>query len=49
MKTGDSYAVAGTLYGAGYDCRTNRVHRAFPDDIWSSVRVIGSGDIRRYG
>ena len=49
VQTGNSYSVAGTLYGAGYDCRTGIVSRAFPDDKWSSVRVIKSGDIPRLG
>ena len=49
VKTGNSYAVAGTLYGLGYDCRSNTVFPGHPDDKWSSVRVMKSGDLRRFG
>ena len=48
VQGGDGWSVAGTLIGGGYSCEDNTVSQAYPDDVYSSVRVIKSGDIRRY-
>ena len=46
VKNGGEWAVVAALKGAGYDCRTNIT---VGDDRWSSVRVMGSDDLNKYG
>ena len=40
------WSVVATLQGGGYDCRTNTINPRQPDDTWSSVRVIKSGNLQ---
>jgi len=43
------WEVVATLIGGGFDCQTMTIDRQYPDDRWTSVRVIQNGDIQRFG
>ena len=43
---GRDWSVVATLVGNGYDCNTGITNG---DDMWSSVRVMGSDDLKKWG
>ena len=47
VKADGFWSIVATLQGYGYDCRNNTISSKYPDDVWSSVRVIKKHDLRR--
>ena len=47
VQAGGRWSILGTLPGHGYDCYTDETDADHPDDVWSSVRVMKSDDLRR--
>ena len=42
----NEWSVVAALFGGGYDCRSGNVDG---DDLWSSLKVMGSDDLKRWG